>query len=68
MNALAIAKMNTVERLQAMEILWDALLYDKNNVQSPDWHHDVLEERKKRIEEGTAEFLSLQELKARPNS
>ena len=68
MNALAVEKMNTVEILQAMETLWDALIQDKNNVKSPDWHHDVLEERKKKIAEGTAKFITMQKLKARHNS
>ncbi len=68
MNILEIEKMNTVERLQTMEILWDALLHEKVEIESPGWHRDVLEERKKRIANGEAEFLSLKELKARRNS
>jgi len=68
MNTLEIEKMNTVERLQTMEILWDALLHEKVEIESPGWHRDVLEERKARIANGEAEFLSLKELKARRNS
>jgi len=68
MNTLKIEKMNTVERLQTMEILWDALLHEKVEIESPGWHRDVLEERKARIANGEAEFLSLKELKARRNS
>ncbi len=68
MNILEIEKMNTVERLQTMEILWDALLHEKVEIESPGWHRDVLEERRKRIANGEAEFLSLKELKARRNS
>jgi hypothetical protein len=68
MNTLKIEKMNTAERLQTMEILWDALLHEKVEIESPGWHRDVLEERKARIANGEAEFLSLKELKARRNS
>jgi len=68
MNTLEIEKMNTVERLQAMEILWDALLHEKVEIESPWWHRNILEERKTRIANGEAEFLSLKELKARRNS
>ncbi len=68
MNTLAIEKMNAIERLQAMETLWDALLRDRDEVKTPAWHYDVIGERKKRIADGTAEFITLQKLKARHNS
>jgi len=64
MNALEIEKMSTVQRLQAMENLWDALLHEKVEIESPGWHQNVLKNRKKRIAAGEAEFLSLKELKA----
>ncbi|HHD64070.1 MAG TPA: cysteine methyltransferase [Desulfobulbaceae bacterium] len=64
MNALEIKKMSTVQRLQAMENLWDALLHEKVEIESPGWHQNVLKNRKKRIAAGEAEFLSLKELKA----
>lgn len=64
MNALEIEKMTTVQRLQAMENLWDALLHEKVEIESPGWHQDVLKNRRKRINAGEAEFLSLKELKA----
>ena len=56
--------MSTAQRLQAMEILWDALLHEKVDIESPGWHQNVLEERKERIARGDAKFLSLKELKA----
>jgi uncharacterized protein (DUF1778 family) len=31
----------------------------------PNWHKDILEERKKKIEDGKAEFISFEELKMR---
>ena len=68
MNTLAIEKMNTIERLQAMETLWDALLREREEVKTPDWHYNVIEERKKRITDGTAEFITLKRIKARHNS
>ena len=68
MNTLEIEKMNTVERLQTMEMLWDALLHEKVEIESPGWHRDILEERKARIANGQAKFLSLKKLKARRNS
>ena len=64
MNTLAIKQMNTVERLQIMEAVWDSLLYDDTEIESPQWHGSVLSERKKKIKEGRAEFVSIKELKS----
>ncbi|MCF8038031.1 MAG: addiction module protein [Desulfohalobiaceae bacterium] len=33
-------------------------------IESPDWHRDILEERKRKIETGKAEFISLEKLRA----
>ncbi len=56
--------MNTIERLQIMEALWDSLLYDESEIESPEWHKNILSERKRKIESGRAEFISIKELKA----
>ena len=64
MRSIEITNMSTVERIQAMEALWDSLLYEKLEVDSPKWHIDVLEDRKKMIESGKAEFISIEKLKA----
>ncbi len=65
MHAVEIKNMSTIERLQVMESLWDSLLYDEAEIESPEWHNDVLAERKEKIEKGKAEFFSIEELKAR---
>ena len=64
METIDIKKMSTTERLQIMETLWDSLLYEETEIESPKWHRDILEERKRKIESGKAKFLSLEELKA----
>ena len=64
MNTIEIKKMSTIERLQAMEALWDSLMDEESEIESPQWHRDILEERKRKIENGKAEFISLEELKA----
>ena len=68
MNTIEIKKMSMIERLQAMEALWDSLLDEESEIESPEWHQDILEERKKKIENGKAEFISIEELKATRNS
>jgi putative addiction module component (TIGR02574 family) len=64
METIDIKKMSTTERLHIMETIWDSLLYEETEIDSPEWHSDILEKRKRKIESGKAQFLSLEELKA----
>lgn len=64
MNRADIERMSPAERLAALEALWDSLMVDGTEIASPDWHRDVLDERKRRIESGQAEFISLEKLRA----
>ena len=64
MNIADIKKMSKSERLQAMEALWESLLYEDGEIDTPKWHEKILEERKNKIIKGTAKFISLAELKA----
>jgi len=64
MNTIEIKKMSMKERLQTMEALWDSFLDEESEIESPEWHRDILEERKRKIKNGKAEFISLEELKA----
>ena len=64
MNILEIKKMSRIERLQAMEALWDSLLDEEAEIESPEWHRDILKQRKRKIETGEAEFISLDKLRA----
>ena len=64
MDVLAVKKMSRIERLQAMEALWDSILYEDGQLESPEWHNQILEERKSIISSGKAKFISLSELKA----
>jgi len=59
-----LKKMSAVERLQAMEALWDAMLYENKNIDTPKWHEDIIKERKRIIAHGSAKFISIAELKA----
>lgn len=36
----------------------------EENIESPQWHKDILDERVKKVENGTTEFISLDELKS----
>jgi len=65
MNTAEIKKMDTSERLQAMEAIWNALVYDDAEMKSPDWHEEIIKERMKAVKEGTAKSFSIDELKVR---
>jgi hypothetical protein len=60
-----IKTMSPVERLQAMELLWRSFAGSSNELQSPDWHGDVLAGRLAKVETGEGKFLTIPELKSR---
>jgi hypothetical protein len=59
-----IDRMSMPEGLRAMEQLWDALARDAGEIPSPEWHRDVLAERRARAERGEAKFLTLDQLRS----
>jgi hypothetical protein len=54
------------ERLRTLEQLRDALSHDVSQIPSPEWHRDVLADRKERVQRGEAKFLTLDQLRSRP--
>lgn len=68
MESSEIEKMSVTERLQAMDQLWDSLNRCGDEIPSPDWHQDVLADRKARALRGEAKFLTLAELRSRLRS
>lgn len=63
MNISELKKMSKVERIQAMEALWDSMLYE-DDLETPNWHEKILSDRKNKILNKQAKFFSLAELKA----
>lgn len=57
--------MSLAERLRIIEQLWDTVCSEGGDVGSPEWHRDILAERKARAERSEARFLTLAELRAR---
>ena len=49
MTINGIKKMSIIERLQAMEELWDSLCHEENEIKSPEWHKNILESRREKI-------------------
>jgi hypothetical protein len=54
---LPLKDMTLHEKLAAMELLWDDLVRSPESVKSPTWHKKILAERRKRVAEGSAQFL-----------
>ncbi len=65
MTIAEISKMSVLERLEAMEALWDSLTREPVEISSPKWHEEILSDRKEKIESGDADFISLEALKSK---
>jgi hypothetical protein len=55
--ALPFDQMSVAEKLEVMESLWVDLSRRPAELPSPDWHRDVLAERKRLADEGKLQFL-----------
>ncbi len=60
-----MSRLSKAERLQAMEWLWASLSKEQQDIESPEWHGEVLAARKTRADSGEAQFLNVAELKKR---
>ncbi len=49
------------EKLHLIEQLWDGL--SEQDIISPDWHREILKDRRERYENGEITLISLEELK-----
>lgn len=55
--------MTLSEKLQLMETLWDDLARKPDDLESPAWHQEVLEECRRRAETGEEQFRDWQAVK-----
>ena len=60
-----IEGMSVTERLRAIDQLWESLTGQDDAIPSPDWHQEVLDDRKARALRGQAKFLTLDQLRTR---
>ena len=54
---LPLKDMTLQEKLAAMELLWEDLARTPDSVESPAWHQDILDERRRQVAEGRACFI-----------
>jgi putative addiction module component (TIGR02574 family) len=59
-----IEKMPTVEKIHLMETLWNSLSSKEKELETPQWHKEILEKRAKKLERQNIKMYSLDELKA----
>ncbi len=52
-----LKRMTLPEKLRLMEALWEDLCQNEQQISSPDWHREVLEEREKKIASGEESFV-----------
>jgi hypothetical protein len=63
MSIADIQGMTKLERIHAMEMLWESLNAETDEMPSPEWHKDVLQARRQMQDSGEATFMTLQQLK-----
>lgn len=59
LDALTVA-----EKVQLLEQVWQSLCRQPDSFSSPDWHADILTDRRQRLLDGSAKRLSWHEAKA----
>lgn len=52
-----IRRLTLTEKLLVMETLWDDLSRQDEQIDVPQWHKEVLEEREDLIQQGKAKFI-----------
>jgi Putative addiction module component len=57
MQALSLDKMSRVDKVIALEALWQDLSREEDQVQSPAWHGEELAATQARVDSGEEQFL-----------
>ena len=63
---LPLHTMSTLEKLKVIESVW-ASLSDPSELPVPDWHRELLAERRRRLESGEVSTSSWEDAKKRLN-
>ncbi len=57
--------MSIPERLKAIELIWESSSEKPEEIKSPKWHGDILEERQKKANSGESKYLTVSEVRER---
>jgi hypothetical protein len=55
---LPLERMTIADKLRVMETLWRDLTRDEEQLESPEWHGEVLRERAARVKQGKESFIA----------
>jgi hypothetical protein len=62
--AVDLKAMSVPEKMELLQAVWDDLLQAESELQSPDWHGEVLRERDERVNSGQEKFIDWEDAKA----
>jgi hypothetical protein len=62
-NAIDIGRLSREEKLRIMEAIWEDLSRDEEQVESPEWHRELLEETEQRRRSGQEGMVDWPEAK-----
>ena len=60
---LPLDKMSVEEKLRLIDVLWEDLARNPDDIPSPAWHKEVLDECRRRAESGEEKFTDWEEAK-----
>ena len=59
-----IKKMPVEKKIELIESIWDSLRHSEDDIASPSWHKNILNERTAILKSGKAKYISLNNLRA----
>ena len=62
---IPLETLSVAEKVRLLERVWESLCSKSGDVRSPEWHRELLEIRKQRMEDGRATVTPWSEAKAR---
>lgn len=62
---IPLETLSVAEKVQLLESVWQSLCAHPCDVKSPAWHREVLDERRRRLEDGRATISAWADAKAR---
>ena len=64
-TTIAIGNLSVTDKIVLMERLWDDLSRRPTDIASPDWHGDILDDRRAALREGRTAFVEWDDAKKR---
>ena len=62
-NCIEIQHLSKEEKLRVMEAIWEDLSKEDDQIESPDWHHQALQETDQRLRSGQESIIDWHDAK-----